>query len=78
MDVEGLPGPPKVSKIKAQYPNTKSIGSIESNLLGILEVQVRVIVSDSLPDAPCPLHGGETCKSAVQTLAWGTNPNQRS
>ena len=36
-----LPGPPKVPKIMAQYPNIKSRGSIGPIILGVWEVQVN-------------------------------------
>ena len=42
----GLPGPPKESKIMAQYPKIESIGSTGSVILAILEVQVSSMLTD--------------------------------
>ena len=48
-------------KIMAQYPETESIGSIGSVILGILEVQVPRIFTG------CVFHGVESLK------AWGVS-----
>ena len=52
--VEGVPGPAKVSKIRAQYPKRKSIGSIGSIILGILGDQVGTFKRSGMPAGIAP------------------------
>ena len=56
----------KVPKIMAAYPKMENVGSMESIVLGILEVQLPLSPSRG---NPCGIRG---CQAAVLGPCWGT------